>query len=79
MTLLAYDIIAAILDCIEYDLSFLAQSSLVNKEFNVAASKLLYRTVVVSPPPKSSRTLNLKEINSIPVRGDMWYCTFIIN
>ncbi|KAF9526215.1 hypothetical protein CPB83DRAFT_940082 [Crepidotus variabilis] len=67
MTLtLNFDLIARILEFIQDDFKLLANCSLVNSEFNLAASKLLYRRVVVSPKPESQQVLNLINPGAIP-------------
>lgn len=45
-----YDIIIQILDHLEEQYSTLFICTLVNRTFNAAASRLLYRQVIFSPP-----------------------------
>ena len=64
--MLPYDIVTQILEFAADDYGLLFQCSLVTREFNCAASQLLYFHVVVSPPFR--RVLNLRDTGSIPVR-----------
>lgn len=62
---LVYDLIAHVMELCYDDYYLLFQSSLVNWEFNRAASRILYSRVVVSPQFKP--VLNLRDTSSIPV------------
>ncbi|KAF8968746.1 hypothetical protein BDZ97DRAFT_1797828 [Flammula alnicola] len=61
---LVYDLIARVMELSRDDYALLFHSSLVNWEFNRAASRMLYSRVVVSPHFKP--VLNLRDTNPIP-------------
>lgn len=64
---LYHDVLLPIFELYRDDYGTLYRFSLVNKEFNRTASKLLYARVVLSPPPSLLRTLNLRDQGSIVV------------
>ena len=68
MAQLYHDVILHVLSSFSDDYGQLFRCSLVNKEFNRAASKMLYRRVVLSPPPSRVHQLNLKDTGAITVR-----------
>jgi len=47
--LLPYDVVLRILELSQYDYTALANCALTNKHLNDIASRLLYKTVVISP------------------------------
>jgi len=63
--LVNYDVVVRLMDLFRDDYDLLFRCSLVNWEFNRAASRTLYRLVVISPV--FQRVLNLKDTGSIPV------------
>ncbi|KIM89935.1 hypothetical protein PILCRDRAFT_812719 [Piloderma croceum F 1598] len=56
---LGYDVLLQVLEMFRDDYGNLYRCSLVNREYNEIASKILYSRVVLSPP--FSRGLNLKD------------------
>jgi len=68
---LGYDIVNRILGLSADNYGFLYSCSLVNWEFNHAASRLLYFRVVLSP--LFQPVLNLRDTGSIPVSGNARY------
>jgi len=68
---LAYDIVNRILELSADNYGLLYHCSLVNWEFNYAASRLLYFRVVLSPLFRP--VLNLRDTGSIPVSGNARY------
>ena len=73
---LASHIVNHILEFTADSYGLLYRCSLVNWEFNRAASRLLYFRVVLSPPFQP--VLNLKDTGSIPVSDDTHYASGII-
>jgi F-box-like len=63
---LYYDILLHILSFRSGDNSTLCQCALVNREFNRAASSVLYARVKLSPPP-FKHVLDLKDRGELPV------------
>ncbi|KAF8229386.1 hypothetical protein L208DRAFT_1424107 [Tricholoma matsutake] len=63
-TLIHYDILLHILESLSGDNGTLKQCALVNREFNRAASSVLYARVKLSPPFK--RVLDLKDRGELP-------------
>jgi hypothetical protein len=59
----SYDVLLIILENLHH--GTLYTCALVNNEFNKVASKLLYTSIIVSPP--FQRVLNLKDRDGIPV------------
>lgn len=64
---LYYDVIFRILGYHRDDYGQLFQWSLVNKEFNRAASNMLYYRVVLSPPVSRLHQLNLRDTGAVTV------------
>jgi len=64
---ISYDIIARILEFCGQDYALLFHCSLVNWQFNLAASKMLYSTVVICPKFNPVAILNLRDIGALPV------------
>ncbi|KAF8797660.1 hypothetical protein BYT27DRAFT_7124904 [Phlegmacium glaucopus] len=62
---LPYDLIARVIEICRDDYSLLHQCSLVNWDFNQAATRILYSRVVLSPPFRL--VLDLSDTSSIPV------------
>lgn len=65
MSILVYDLILRVLELCCDDYAFLFRCSLVDWEFNRAASRVLYSRVVIAP--KFKPVLNLRDINPVPV------------
>ena len=63
--LIYYDVLLHILDFVSSDNSVLYQCALVNREFNHAASSVMYARVKLSLPYK--RVLDLKDRGELPV------------
>lgn len=70
-TLIHYDILLHILESLSGDNGTLKQCALVNREFNRAASSVLYARVKLSPPFK--RVLDLKDRGELPVSYISYY------
>lgn len=64
---LYYDVIFRILGYHRDDYDQLFRCSLVNKEFNRAASNMLYYRVVLSPPVSRLYQLNLRDTGAVTV------------
>jgi hypothetical protein len=64
---LYHHLIFRILECHYGNYGALFQCALVNKEFYHAASTLLYRVVVLSPPASQLSVLNLRDTGEISV------------
>ncbi|KAG2005739.1 hypothetical protein CC2G_002118 [Coprinopsis cinerea AmutBmut pab1-1] len=62
---LYYDVLLRSLEFFRGDYGALYRFSLVNKDFNRAASTLLYSRVVLSPPPSHALQINLKDAGAI--------------
>ncbi|KAF8149464.1 hypothetical protein B0H34DRAFT_802453 [Crassisporium funariophilum] len=62
---LSYDLIARVMEICQHNYDLLFQCSLVNWEFNRAATRMLYRRVVLAPAFRP--VLDLRYKNSIPV------------
>ncbi|KAF9546255.1 hypothetical protein CPC08DRAFT_379982, partial [Agrocybe pediades] len=61
-----YDIISRVLEFCSHDYILLSHCALVNSQFNLAASKLLYCFVTISPKFNSQAVLNLRDPGAIP-------------
>jgi len=62
---LYYEVLLHILSFLSADDCALYQCTLVNREFNLAASSVLYARVTLSPPFK--RVLDLRDKGDLPV------------
>ena len=60
-----YDTLLPVLEILDHDYSDLYHCSLVNRDFNEMASKVLYSRVVLSPPFQP--ILNLKDKDGLSV------------
>lgn len=65
--LIPYDVLLRILETIPHDHGTLYRCSLVNHEFNHAASKVIYAKVILLSPPyrRGNETLDLKNRDSL--------------